>query len=95
MQQATVSSRVGRWRLARWSIAATLLMAPAIAMQITSEVRWGPGDFLVFGGMLAAACYAFELLLRITQRRAYWVASALAVLAIFLLVWAELAIGIW
>ncbi|PZQ59115.1 MAG: hypothetical protein DI570_16710 [Phenylobacterium zucineum] len=72
-----------------------LLVAPAIAMQFTSEVSWGPGDFLVFGGLLTAVCLAFEAVVRLTQRRAFRIAGVLAILAVFLLAWAELAVSVW
>jgi len=32
-----------------------LLLIPAVAMQFTSEVSWGPGDFLVAGTLLFGA----------------------------------------
>lgn len=95
MQEMGRPGRIARWRIAVWGGAAALLLAPAIAMRFTPEVSWGPGDFVVFAAMLAAVCVALEALVRITQRRAYRVAGALAILATFLVVWAELAVGIW
>jgi hypothetical protein len=32
-----------------------LLMIPAIAMQFSDEMNWGPGDFLVAGALLFAS----------------------------------------
>ena len=34
------------WRVALWGTVAALLTLPAVAMQFTHEVQWGPGDFL-------------------------------------------------
>ncbi|WP_431102449.1 hypothetical protein [Roseateles noduli] len=83
------------WRLALWGGALLLLVLPWAAMQVTAEVRWDLADFLVFGVMLAVACGAFEAAVRLTaDRRRRWWAGA-AILVVFLLVWAELAVGIF
>lgn len=83
------------WRLALWCGALLLLVLPWAAMQVTAEVRWDLADFLVFGAMLAVACGAFEAAVRLTaDRRRRWWAGA-AILFVFLLVWAELAVGIF
>ena len=37
------------WRIARWTVAGTLLALPAVAMQVTDEVNWTVSDF-VFAG---------------------------------------------
>ncbi|WP_377156381.1 hypothetical protein ACFJIX_29315 [Roseateles sp. UC29_93] len=83
------------WRIALWGGALLLLVLPWAAMQVTAEVRWDLADFLVFGAMLAVACGAFEAAVRLTaDRRRRWWAGA-AILVAFLLVWAELAVGIF
>jgi hypothetical protein len=83
------------WRAALWGAAALLLLLPWVAMQFTAEVRWDLGDFILFGAMLVAACGAFEIVARVTaDRRQRWLAGA-AIVAVFLLVWAELAVGIF
>jgi hypothetical protein len=64
-------------------------------MQFTREMNWSPGDFAIFGGMLVAACGAYELVARITGKARYRAIGALVVAAAFLLVWAELAVGIF
>ena len=85
---------IARWRLALWSLAALMLLAPAVAMRFTDEVRWGPEDFLVFGALLAVAGGSVELAVRASHRRRVVLGAVLAVGALFLLVWAELAVGI-
>lgn len=40
--------------------AAAVLPVPTVAMQITNEVKWNAADFIIFGGMLTAACLTFE-----------------------------------
>ncbi|RYD49334.1 MAG: hypothetical protein EOP60_14040 [Sphingomonadales bacterium] len=83
-----------RWRMMRWGGAAALLMVPAIAMQFTDEVNWGPEDFVAMGGIFAVALGAYELLAKMAGNASYRVASALAILGVFLLVWVNLAVGI-
>lgn len=80
--------------LALWSGAALLLLLPAVAMRFTREVAWDAAAFAVFGVMLALACGAFEVARRVMRGRAVRVAAGLAIAAAFLLVWAELAVGI-
>ncbi len=82
------------WRLLMWGGAAALLLLPLIAMQFTGEVNWTPFDFAVFGILLALACGACELAVRMSRgNRLYRVGAFLAVATGFLLVWANLAVG--
>ena len=71
-----------------------LLLIPFIAMQFTSEVDWSPFDFLVMGILLLGTGLAFELVLRKVKKTEHRIALSLAVLVIFFLIWAELAVGI-
>lgn len=76
-----------------WLGAAALLALPWVAMRFTDEVAWDAFDFLVFGAMLAVACTAWELLRRMSHALEHRLASALAIGASFVLVWACLAVG--
>jgi uncharacterized membrane protein YgdD (TMEM256/DUF423 family) len=72
-----------------------ILTIPLVAMRFTREVNWGPFDFLVAGILLAGIGTLYVLLMRklrtVPQRRA--VGGGL--LLTLLLVWAELAVGIF
>jgi uncharacterized membrane protein YgdD (TMEM256/DUF423 family) len=72
-----------------------ILMIPLVAMRFTREVNWGPFDFLVAGILLAGIGSLYILLTRklrtLPQRRV--VGGGL--LLTLLLVWAELAVGIF
>lgn len=81
-------------RVLMWSLAAFLLLLPAVAMQFTAEVRWGPMDFAIVALMLAAACGAVELGARASINRPYRLGVGLAAATAFLLVWACLAVGV-
>ena len=83
------------WRVAGWGAALALLALPAVAMQFSDEVLWGPGDFIVVGGLLAMLGGGIELAVRaITTQRGRLLAIA-GLFVVFLLVWAELAVGIF
>lgn len=83
------------WRIAGWGSLAALLAIPAIAMQFSAEVNWGPGDFLVAAVLLGFLGMAVEGAMRM-HGSAFMRAAVigLAVLA-FLAIWAELAVGIF
>ena len=82
------------WRKLMWSGAIALLLAPAVAMQFSAEVNWTPADFIVFGTMLAIAGGTVEIAARASRDQAYLIATVIAVGAGFLMVWANLAVGI-
>lgn len=77
-----------------WLGAAVLLLLPAIAMQFSTEVDWGAEDFLVAAVMLSGACAALELLLRRPADAWYAAAFVLALGVGFVLLWANLAVGL-
>lgn len=79
-------------RKAGWGLAAALLLAPALAMQVTEQVNWGAGDFLAAALLLGAAGLGLELAARLPRRAR--LAAGAAVLVAMLLVWAELAVGL-
>lgn len=82
-------------RLVLWGSALCLLLLPLIAMQFTDEVNWDLPDFIVFSIMLIVACGSFELVARMTKNKAYKIAIGLAIVLAFLLIWANLAVGLF
>ena len=92
----TGAGRAGsRWRAIVWTGAVLLLLAPAVAMRFTDEVKWTGFDFAVFGAMLVVALGALELGLRIARTTAARTVVVVAVLVGFLLAWAQGAVGIF
>lgn len=63
-------------------------------MQFTDQVAWDETDFAVMGIMLFGACSAYELAARTTRNIAYQAAVGVAVVAAFILIWMNLAVGI-
>lgn len=76
-----------------WNFAAALLLAPAIAMQFTADVNWGPGDFLAAALLLGVTGVSLEIAVALPRRQWRSRGAALAV-AVLMLVWLELAVGI-
>ncbi|HZH44910.1 MAG TPA: hypothetical protein VEY50_12585 [Lysobacter sp.] len=77
-----------------WGTAALILLLPAVAMQFTDEVNWDETDFIVMGALLFAACGTYELAARTMRDGFYRAGVGVAVVAAFLLVWINLAVGI-
>lgn len=74
---------------------ALLLLVPLVAMQFTSAVQWNGFDFLVAGLLLLGAGLACELVIRLFST---WKTRMLfigLVLLVLMLVWIELAVGIF
>jgi hypothetical protein len=73
---------------------AAILMVPFLAMWLTPEVRWDATDFIVMGSLLFGTASLFVLAARrVTRERRLLV--GLLCLAVFLYIWAELAVGVF
>ena len=71
-----------------------ILLIPLIAMQFTNEVNWDVKDFIVMGFLLFTTATLFVLVSRRVPRRRR-VVVGFAVAAVFVYVWAELAVGVF
>ena len=87
--------QTSRLRLALWGFAGLLLLIPAVAMQFTAEVNWGKEDFLAAVVLIGGAGLGIELAVRLIKSRNVLMIAIAGVLAVLLLVWAELAVGIF
>ena len=81
------------WRIIGWSIPALLLLLPLVAMQFTQEVNWTAADFVFAVVLFGSVGLAFELIVRKSGSLAYRFGAALAVLAAFLTIWVNGAVG--
>ena len=71
-----------------------ILSIPLIAMQFTTEVDWDATDFIVMGSLLFGMASLFVLATRrVTRRHRIIIGGIFA--AAFLLIWAELAVGVF
>ena len=75
--------------------AGLLLLVPLIAMQITNDVDWKITDFVIMGTLLLGTGLACEFVFRKVKKAEYRLAICGAILVAFLLIWAELAVGIF
>ncbi len=72
-----------------------LLLIPFIAMQFSSEVNWTFFDFAVACVLLLVTGILLDFAFRKIARQKYRIIIVLAVILVFLLIWAELAVGIF
>ncbi|MFC4721822.1 hypothetical protein ACFO5O_05795 [Geojedonia litorea] len=72
-----------------------LLLIPFIAMQFSDEVTWSGYDFVVMGALLLITGLLCEMVLRKVTKTNHRLMMCLGILLLFLLVWAELAVGIF
>lgn len=72
-----------------------ILLNPFIAMQFTDEVNWTAADFIVAGGLLFGAGLISEIVIRKTKNRKHKMVLLGAIFIILILIWVELAVGIF
>ena len=75
--------------------AAFLLLIPLVAMQFTHEVNWTPADFLIMGSLLLGIGLACEFVMRKVKKAEHRIAICAALLVALVLIWLELAVGIF
>lgn len=86
--QGTDGGRGVPWRILGWGAAALLLVLPLVA-----GAPWTASDFVFMGLLLGGVGLAFELIVRRSGSLAYRAGAALALLAAFLTVWVNGAVG--
>ena len=71
-----------------------LLIIPLIAMQLTDEVEWSLFDFIIMGTLLLITGLMGEIIFKKIKKYKHRVILYVVVSITFLLIWAELAVGI-
>lgn len=74
---------------------ALILLIPFIAMQFTDEVNWTPLDFIAAGVLLLGTGLAIEIMIRKVKGLKYRIVIGVAIVLALLIVWAELAVGLF
>ncbi|MBO0937986.1 hypothetical protein J2I47_15630 [Fibrella sp. HMF5335] len=74
---------------------ALLLLIPLIAMQFTDEVNWSLSDFVAMGILLLGAGLLCEFILRNVSNVKHRIMICGVVLVALVLIWLELAVGIF
>ena len=72
-----------------------LLIIPLIAMQLTDEVEWSLFDFIIMGTLLLITGLMGEIISKKVKKYKHRVILYVVVAITFLLIWAELAVGIF
>jgi hypothetical protein len=75
------------WRIARWSVAAALLLTPLAMMQISDGWHWNVGNFVAFGAILGGLELLYELAERASPSRAYRAGIGIVLVTSLLTVW--------
>lgn len=74
---------------------AILLLIPLVSMQFTDRVDWSLYDFIIMGLLLLGKGLQCELVLRKVKTTGRRLAIVIAILFVFFLIWAEVALGIF
>ena len=74
---------------------AFLLLIPLIAMQYTTEVNWSVKDYILMGGLLSIIGFSCEFMYRKITNPKNKISLIISLFILFLLIWAELAVGIF
>ena len=72
-----------------------LLLIPFVAMQFSGEVNWSLIDFIVMGLLLFGSSFLCELIIEKVSNTKYRIIFCIFILAGFLIIWTELAVGIF
>lgn len=71
-----------------------LLLIPLVAMQFTREVNWDLTDFIIMGVLIFGTGLVYILVTEKANNIVYRIAAGMALAAAFLLIWANLAVGL-
>jgi len=83
-------------RLIKYIISTVLLLLiPLIAMQFTNQVNWAPSDFIVAAILLLSTGFAIDFVIKKVWTKKYRITLSAIIVVMLLLVWAELAVGIF
>ena len=76
------------------AVVLALLLIPFIGTQVSQDVDWSGFDFLIMGILLLGTGLLIDLVLRKFPSTKNRIIFCGIVLAVFFLIWAELAIGV-
>ncbi len=77
------------------AIGTLLLLIPFIGMQFSNEIDWKLNDFIIAGVLLYGTGLIIELILRKVNKQKDRMLLTIAALVLLLLIWLELAVGIF
>ena len=71
------------------------LLVPLVANQISDQVNWNVMDFITMGILLIFSGYWTQIVIKKIKSKSKKVVFISLILLIFLLLWAEMAVGIF
>ena len=81
----------------KWSVFSPLLLLllPLIGMFVSNEVNWSFFDFIIMGILILSFSFGIKQVLKTIKNTKYRILIIGLILILFLLIWAELAVGIF
>jgi len=81
----------------KWSVFSPLLLLliPLVGTLVFNEVNWSFFDFIVMGILILSLSFGIKQVLMTTKNTNYRILIIGIILLVFLLVWIELAVGIF
>jgi uncharacterized membrane protein len=70
-----------------------LLLLPLIGMFFSNEINWSFFDFIIMGILILSLSFSIKQVLKTTKNKNYRILIITVILILFLLIWAELAVG--
>lgn len=70
------------------------MLIPLIAMLVSDEMNWGAEDFVIMGVLVAGMGLLAEVVTKRLSRK-YHVPGLILLAVMFVLIWAQLAVGIF
>jgi len=72
-----------------------LLMLPLIGMFVSNQFNWSFFDFFIMGILILSLSFGIKQVFKTTKNIKYRILIIGTIVIVFLLVWAELAVGIF
>lgn len=72
-----------------------LLLYPLIGMFFSNKINWSFFDFISMGILILSMSFGIKQVLKTTKNLSYRILVIGVILILFLLVWAELSVGIF
>ena len=81
----------------KWSVFSPLLLLllPLLGMFVSNEVNWSFFDFIIMGILILSFSFGIKQVLKTIKNTKYRILIIGLILILFLLIWAELAVGIF
>ena len=72
-----------------------LLLLPLIGMFFSNEINWSFFDFIIMGILILSLSFSIKQVLKTKKNINYRILIIAVILILFLIIWAELAVGVF